>query len=185
MARNVPNAKRSELLAALFRLPLVQLKADQVMWKEAQINDAGRRFLVWMHEIRHRGTFSKIAVAFTEVVDAVKGVEALKPLCHSWLQVRALSGPERQLTDRMSSLSSPRTRSRQLGGRRRCRTRSLLSWRMTWLSWIKLSRRSTSSQEWTTPHPAMSQRCTPSTFSKSCSSTRGSRSYSTDTLSEL
>jgi hypothetical protein len=78
----------SELLAALFMLPLVQVKADQVMWTEAQINDAGRRFLVWMHEIRHRGTFSKIAVAFTDVVDAVKGVESLKPLCHLWLKVR-------------------------------------------------------------------------------------------------
>ena len=61
------------------------------MWNSEQVDLAGKRFLSWMHEIRHRGTFSKVALAFTELVDAVKGVDALKPLCSSWLQVSKLN----------------------------------------------------------------------------------------------
>lgn len=57
------------------------------MWNTEQVDEAGKRFLLWMHEIRHRGTFSKIASAFTDLVDAVKTVDSLKPLCYSWLQV--------------------------------------------------------------------------------------------------
>ena len=61
------------------------------MWTMQEVDLAGKRFLVWMHEIRHRGTFSKIAVAFTDLVEAVKGVENLKPLCDTWLQVSVTS----------------------------------------------------------------------------------------------
>jgi hypothetical protein len=43
-----------------------------------------------MHEVRHRGTFTKLATAFAYLVQAIKRVEALRDLCTSWLDVSHL-----------------------------------------------------------------------------------------------
>ena len=75
-----------ELLSVLFALPIKQAGDLQSIWTRDDVDQAGIRFLVWMHEIRHRGTFSKIALAFTELVNAVKSVPMLAPLCRQWLE---------------------------------------------------------------------------------------------------
>ena len=84
-------AGNSGLLSILLALPINQAKEKQVMWTDREIDAGGRRFLTWLHEIRHRGTFSKVAMALSRLVDAVKTVDSLRHLCVSWLQVSTLS----------------------------------------------------------------------------------------------
>jgi hypothetical protein len=40
-----------------------------------------------MHEVRHRGTFTKLATAFAFLVQVVKGAPILRDLCTQWLDV--------------------------------------------------------------------------------------------------
>ena len=40
-----------------------------------------------MHEVRHRGTFTKLATAFASLVQAVKGTSDIRDLCTDWLDV--------------------------------------------------------------------------------------------------
>lgn len=40
-----------------------------------------------MHEVRHRGTFTKLATAFASLVQVVKGQADLRDLCIQWLDV--------------------------------------------------------------------------------------------------
>jgi hypothetical protein len=63
---------------------------DDAIWSREDIDLAGHRFLTWMHEVRHRGTFTKLATAFANLVQAIKRVEALRDLCTSWLDVSHL-----------------------------------------------------------------------------------------------
>ena len=77
----------AELLAAITSVPLVQLGDAQTIWTVSDIDAAGRRFLTWLHEIRHRGTFSKVADSFYKTVAAVRTIEFLRPLCRSWLDL--------------------------------------------------------------------------------------------------
>ncbi|GMK53867.1 hypothetical protein CspeluHIS016_0104530 [Cutaneotrichosporon spelunceum] len=73
----------AELLAAIITVPL-SVK-EQAIWSVAEVDAAGRTFLLWLHEIRHRGTFSRIAPAFGTVVDAVRGIPSLAHLTGEWV----------------------------------------------------------------------------------------------------
>lgn len=79
----------SELLAALIDRPLNQSGAKQVLWSREEVDEAGKTFLQWMHEIRHRGTFSAISSAFAELVATVKKVKNMSDLPALWLDVSA------------------------------------------------------------------------------------------------
>jgi hypothetical protein len=68
-------------------IPLVPPKTDDGIWSREEVDLAGHRFLTWMHEVRHRGTFTKLATAFASMVQAFKRVETLRDLCLSWLEV--------------------------------------------------------------------------------------------------
>lgn len=59
----------------------------QTIWKHSDVDAAGKTFLTWMHEIRHRGTFSKLATAFGTLVQTVKRVKSLSDLPMFWLEV--------------------------------------------------------------------------------------------------
>ena len=76
----------ADLLSSILCGPLVHLSPTQTIWTYQDIDAGGRRFLVWFHEVRHRGTFSKITSAFTRLVETLDGVSDLKPLCQIWLQ---------------------------------------------------------------------------------------------------
>ncbi|WVQ79286.1 hypothetical protein IAT38_001382 [Cryptococcus sp. DSM 104549] len=93
-----------ELLATIITLPIVQRVPD--MWTREEVDSAGQCFLVWLHEIRHRGTFSKIAGAFAQLVDAVRGVPTLEGLCEQWLQheLKAIASDEHSTTRRSAAL---------------------------------------------------------------------------------
>ncbi|KAL1406561.1 hypothetical protein Q8F55_008267 [Vanrija albida] len=75
----------AELLSALITVPL-NASATQNIWSRDEVHKAGRKFLVWLHEIRHRGTFSRIAPALGYVVDAVKPRKELAGLVELWVQ---------------------------------------------------------------------------------------------------
>ncbi|WVO13844.1 hypothetical protein L204_101467 [Cryptococcus depauperatus] len=75
-----------ELLATLISLPIFQAGASQIIWSINDVDSAGQTFLVWLHEIRHRGTFSKISTAFAQLVETVRSVEEMKCLCREWLE---------------------------------------------------------------------------------------------------
>lgn len=70
-------------------LPLLQATTAQVIWQEDEVDATGLQFLEWMHEIRHRGTFSRVALALGGLVEAVKRHETLRPLAEKWLTVRS------------------------------------------------------------------------------------------------
>ncbi|ORY34822.1 putative death-receptor fusion protein-domain-containing protein [Naematelia encephala] len=74
------------LLSALITLPLASPSPEMTIWSREDVDRAGQCFLVWLHEIRHRGTFSKLANAFGRLVDCVKGVKNMDDLCVSWLE---------------------------------------------------------------------------------------------------
>lgn len=63
------------------------------MWTLQDVDMAGQSFLTWLHEIRHRGTFSHISNAFSRLVEIVKRDSSLKPLCYSWLKVSTNASP--------------------------------------------------------------------------------------------
>ncbi|BEI84050.1 hypothetical protein CcaverHIS002_0406540 [Cutaneotrichosporon cavernicola] len=73
----------AELLAAIITVPLCV--KEQTVWSVAEVDAAGRTFLLWLHEIRHRGTFSRIAPAFGTVVDAVQRIPSLSYLVGEWV----------------------------------------------------------------------------------------------------
>ncbi|WWC73595.1 uncharacterized protein I206_107567 [Kwoniella pini CBS 10737] len=79
-----------ELLATIISSPITR-SFNQVIWSKDDINRAGQSFLTWMHEIRHRGTFSKIANAFAVLIEAVRPVPGLRTLCDEWLQHELLT----------------------------------------------------------------------------------------------
>jgi hypothetical protein len=78
----------SDLLSTIVVLPLKASKADQTIWPRVEIDRAGHCFLTWLHEIRHKGTFSKIATAFESVAAAVKAHDSIANLRDGWLEVR-------------------------------------------------------------------------------------------------
>jgi hypothetical protein len=51
----------------------------------SDIEGIGQLFLEWLHEVRHRGTFSKLAPAFSRAVHVVR--DEHPHLCRSWLEV--------------------------------------------------------------------------------------------------
>ena len=57
------------------------------IWSREEVDAAGKRFLTWTHEIRHRGTFSKLTAAFAGLVQTVKRIPSLADLPMSWLEV--------------------------------------------------------------------------------------------------
>ncbi|TXT12824.1 hypothetical protein VHUM_01225 [Vanrija humicola] len=75
----------AELLSALIAVPL-NASATQTIWNREDGNKAGRTFLIWLHEIRHRGTFSRIAPSLALVVDAVKPRKEFAGLVESWVE---------------------------------------------------------------------------------------------------
>lgn len=77
----------SELLSTIVTTPLLQADTEQVIWQKEEIDATGLQFLEWMREIRHRGTFSRVALALASLVDAVKKNEASRPLVDKWLTV--------------------------------------------------------------------------------------------------
>ena len=79
-----------ELLSAIIATPLLGSTTSNGIWDRTDIDQAGYRFLTWMHEVRHRGTFTKLATAFASLVQVVKGVPALRDLCTEWLDVSSL-----------------------------------------------------------------------------------------------
>lgn len=72
------------MLAAIITAPL--RVPEQKVWSRSEVDHAGHHFLTWLQEVRHRGTFSKIAPAFGSVVDAVRRTE-MKDLVKEWLDV--------------------------------------------------------------------------------------------------
>ncbi|EAL20900.1 hypothetical protein CNBE2610 [Cryptococcus deneoformans B-3501A] len=95
-----------ELLAAIFILPLARGGPSQLIWSVQDVNAAGTTFLTWLHEIRHRGTFSKLANAFAQLVEAVRAIESLQSLCDDWLtdELRAISSDQHSTTRRSAAL---------------------------------------------------------------------------------
>lgn len=76
-----------ELLSAIVTTPLLSNSESNGIWDREDVDQAGHRFLTWMHEVRHRGTFTKLATAFASLVQVVKGVSNLRDLCTQWLDV--------------------------------------------------------------------------------------------------
>lgn len=76
-----------DLLSLIISQPILQAGDTQTVWSKEEVHDAGKQYLQWMHEIRHRGTFSKVALAFASLVDAVKTAPSLKDLAQRWLEV--------------------------------------------------------------------------------------------------
>ena len=77
----------SELLSTIIVLPISQYQAAQTIWSPDDVFRAGECFLIWLHEVRHRGTFSVISLAFARLVEAVKSVDNLRDLREVWLDV--------------------------------------------------------------------------------------------------
>jgi hypothetical protein len=59
------------------------------MWTKEDIDSIGQQYLQWLHEIRHRGTFSRVAISFAKLVEAVKRDSSLRDLVDAWLEVRS------------------------------------------------------------------------------------------------
>ncbi|ORX37814.1 putative death-receptor fusion protein-domain-containing protein [Kockovaella imperatae] len=76
-----------DLLATVCSLPLTQGGEKQIIWSRDDIESAGKRLLSWLHEVRHRGTFSKIASSLARLVDSVYRIASLRPLVYSWLDL--------------------------------------------------------------------------------------------------
>jgi hypothetical protein len=76
-----------ELLSAIIATTLLGDSSSNGIWDRTDVDQAGHRFLTWMHEVRHRGTFTKLATAFASLVQVVKGVPALRDLCTQWIDV--------------------------------------------------------------------------------------------------
>ncbi|WWC92899.1 uncharacterized protein L201_007861 [Kwoniella dendrophila CBS 6074] len=95
-----------ELLATIVSLPINQSGASQTVWTKEGIDTAGQCFLTWMHEIRHRGTFSKIATAFAQLVEAVRPIPNLRGLCEEWLQheLKTIASDQHSTTRRSAGL---------------------------------------------------------------------------------
>lgn len=95
-----------ELLAAIFTLPLARGGPSQLVWSVQDVSTAGETFLTWLHEIRHRGTFSKLANAFAQLVEAVRPIESLQNLCDDWLtdELKAISSDQHSTTRRSAAL---------------------------------------------------------------------------------
>ncbi|WRT69593.1 uncharacterized protein IL334_006582 [Kwoniella shivajii] len=95
-----------ELLASIVSLPLVQSTTSQCLWSEEDISLAGQCFLTWMHEIRHRGTFSKIAIAFAQLVEAVRPIPNIRGLCDEWLdhELNTIASDQHSTTRRSAAL---------------------------------------------------------------------------------
>lgn len=76
------------MLSSIISVALIGTQIDEeAIWSREDVDAAGERFLTWMHEVRHRGTFSKIAIAFASLVQSVKSVSALTDLPLAWLEV--------------------------------------------------------------------------------------------------
>ncbi|WVQ75014.1 hypothetical protein IAR50_004622 [Cryptococcus sp. DSM 104548] len=95
-----------ELLSSLVIIPLSQGGVSQTVWSRSEIDAAGQTFLIWLHEIRHRGTFSKLASAFALLVEAVRPMEPLNDLCQKWLgrELETISSDGHSTTRRSAAL---------------------------------------------------------------------------------
>lgn len=94
----------AELLAVIIALPLSH---DQSIWTKDEIRRAGYSFLTWLHEIRHRGTFSRIAPALASVREAVKHRAQLCDLVSEWLDNELNTVAEGQLSTLRRSAGLP------------------------------------------------------------------------------
>lgn len=77
------------------------------MWSETEVDAAGHTFLTWLHEIRHRGTFSKIAPALGAVVDAVRARPGMSHLAGRWLDAELATVEEGRLSTLRRSAALP------------------------------------------------------------------------------
>lgn len=83
-----PSAERNrELLTAIISITMPTFESPDAFWSREDVNAAGQQYLTWMHEIRHRGTFSKLAISFADLVQSVKKVPSLASLPLNWLDV--------------------------------------------------------------------------------------------------
>ncbi|CAK9780976.1 hypothetical protein CC85DRAFT_284619 [Cutaneotrichosporon oleaginosum] len=96
----------AELLSAIITVPLHE---GQTVWNEAEVDAAGRTFLLWLHEIRHRGTFSSIAPAFGTVVEAVQRIPSLSHLVRVWVDSLLDTVAEGKLSTLRRSAALPYT----------------------------------------------------------------------------
>lgn len=94
----------AELLCAIITVPL-KSKAQEV-WSAEDVDAAGGVFLTWLHEIRHRGTFAKIAPALGHVVDACAR-PGLSHLPAAWLDTELATVEEGKLSTLRRSAALP------------------------------------------------------------------------------
>jgi hypothetical protein len=95
LAQAMTKLTTRELLSAIIATPLLGKADSNGIWDRTDVDQAGGRFLTWMHEVRHRGTFTKLATAFASLVQVVKGSPDLRDLCTEWLDVSRSSPPIR------------------------------------------------------------------------------------------
>jgi hypothetical protein len=96
----------SELLSVIVIAPLAGTGGQQV-WSKAEVDKAGLQFLTWLHEIRHRGTFARIAVVYGHMVDSVKAHQDLRDLVGQWLKYNLETVAKGQLSTLRRSAALP------------------------------------------------------------------------------
>lgn len=80
---------------------------EQSVWSTSEVDTAGLTFLTWLHEIRHRGTFSKIAPALGTIVQAVRQRADLKHLVNQWVDAELATVEEGKLSTLRRSAALP------------------------------------------------------------------------------
>ncbi|WWD20217.1 hypothetical protein CI109_104693 [Kwoniella shandongensis] len=95
-----------ELLETIVTLPISHGGEQQTVWSRDAVDEAGKSFLTWLHEIRHRGTFSKIALAFAHLVEIIRPIKSLGDLCDGWLrhELTTISSDQLSTTRRSAAL---------------------------------------------------------------------------------
>lgn len=89
-------------------LPLEAKKRDaQTIWSKEDIRRAGFNFLTWLHEIRHRGTYARIAPALASIVQAAKQRTELADLVPAWLEHELATVAKGQLSTLRRSAGLP------------------------------------------------------------------------------
>ncbi|KAL7425015.1 hypothetical protein Q5752_000702 [Cryptotrichosporon argae] len=96
----------ADLLATIVALPFLQAKDSQTVWAAEDVDRSGRTFLLWLSEIRHRGTFAKIAPALGRLVDALRSVPGLHSTVSAWIdrELEAITTDRHSTTRRSAAL---------------------------------------------------------------------------------
>ncbi|EIW71615.1 hypothetical protein TREMEDRAFT_27287, partial [Tremella mesenterica DSM 1558] len=74
------------LLSTIFTTGLPCSAYTEGIWSRKDVDQAGRMFTMWLREIRHRGTFSRIASSFALLVNVFKWCPQLVGLEEEWLE---------------------------------------------------------------------------------------------------